>query len=354
MATPTRIVVQDDKDGPLDIREITLPDPAPHQVLVEMIATGVCHSQIFWMHQNRTAPMLFGHEGYGVVTATGSAVTTVAPGDTVMITWLPRTSVSRRPEVSGVELPDGTRAQSPNVYTWAEHALVDELYIYPLTDHTHDETVSIVGCAIFTGAGSVIHSGALEPGGTVAVFGVGGVGLAAIAGARQLGAQHIVAVDRIARKLDFAKQFGATELIDATTTDPVARIHELIHRPGYETGVDLALDCVGAEITTRQALKSVRKGVLGSHRGGTASIVGLPQGEFPVDVPELLYGQKTLSGALAGSCQQEDIGTFLDWYADGALDLQALVTNRYPFDDIVRAVDDLAHGAVLGRAIVTT
>ncbi|CAM3048144.1 zinc-binding dehydrogenase [Prescottella defluvii] len=347
MPTDTRIIVQDATDGPLSLREVTLPDPGPHDVLLRIHATGVCQSQLYWMHAARPGPMLFGHEGYGTVVATGSAVTHVAAGDAAMITWVPRTD-DRTPTRAAVDLPDGRTAHSPNVYTWAEHTLVDELYVLPLGPESRADVVSIVGCAVVTGAGALCHAAPVEAGNTVAVFGVGGVGLSAVAAASIRGASRIVAVDLDADKLAFAKQFGATDTIDASITDnPSATILELTG------GVDIAVDCVGHSSTTVQALDSVRAGRVGGTRGGTVVLVGLPKGPTELNLAGLIGGQKQLVGTSAGGCTQDDIEAFLQWHTDGRLDLDALVTDRYPLADIDAAVGDLASGRVLGRAIVT-
>ena len=347
MPINTRIIVQDTTDGPLALRAVTLPDPGPHDVLVQIHATGVCQSQLFWMHADHAGPMLFGHEGYGTVLAIGSAVEHIAAGDAAMITWVPRTD-DRTPTRASIDLPDGRTAHSPNVYTWAEHALVDELYVMPLPPESREDVVSVVGCAVVTGAGALCNAAPVEPGNTVAVFGVGGVGLSAVAAASIRGASRIVAVDLDAEKLAFAKQFGATDTIDASVTEnPAAAIVELTG------GVDIAVDCVGLTSTTAQALDSVRAGRVGGRRGGTVVLVGLPKGPTELNLAGLIGGQKQLVGTTAGGCGQHDIGMFLDWHTDGLLDLNTLVTNRYTLEDIDRAVSDLAAGKVLGRAIVT-
>lgn len=347
MPIDTRIIVQEVTDSPLALREVTLPDPGPHDVLVEIHATGVCQSQLYWMHATHPDPMLFGHEGFGTVRAIGSAVAHVAVGDAVMITWVPRDE-GRVPNRASVTLPDGRTAYSPNVYTWAEHALVDELYVMPLPPEARQDVVSVAGCAVVTGAGAVCHAAPVEAGQTVAVFGVGGVGLSTVAAAAVRGAARIVAIDLDPDKLAFAKQFGATDTIDASVTDdPAAAVLDLTG------GVDIAVDCVGHNSTIAQALASVRAGHVGGPRGGTVVLVGLPKGPTELNLAGVIGGQKQIVGTTAGSCRQTDIETFLDWHLDGRLDLHTLVTNRYALADISRAVSDLAAGQVLGRAIVT-
>lgn len=347
MPTAARIIVQDKGQGPLELREVTLPDPGPHEVLVRMHASAVCQSQLFWMNFDHATPMLFGHEGYATVVAAGSAVHHVAEGDAVLVTLLPRQS-ERTPIRASIELAGGATAYSPNVYTWGDHALADELYVVPLPSDARSDVVSILGCAVITGAGAVCNAAPVPAGGTVAVFGVGGVGLSAVAGAAIRGASRIVAVDLDADKLTFARRFGATDTIDASTNEDVAAmIQELTG------GVDVAVDCVGQQSTTTQALDSLRAGRVGYGRGGTAVVIGLPKGPMTLNVGSMLGGQKQLVGTTAGGCTHADIDIFLNWYAQGRLDLDALVTDRYPLEDISTAVADLAARKILGRALVT-
>ncbi len=356
MKTRARVVVQPEQDGPLSIVEATVPDPGPHQVRVKLLATGLCQSQIWWLHQPRQAPVLFGHEGYGVATAVGGSVRGIAEGDPVLVTWVPRQAPDgRAPEAAALELDDGSVARSANVYTWAEHCLADALYVKPIRGRPDDPALSIVGCAVITGAGSVIGAGAVKRGDSVAVFGVGGVGLSAVAAARVVGAGRIVAVDVDSAKLALAKRFGATDGVDSRDgppSDAILRMKPL--RCGCHPGVDVALDCVAIPDVTRQALASVRAGRLGIERGGRCVLVGIPKQPLELDTLSMLMKEQTLAAALAGSCAQERIDDFLDWHRDGLLDLSALVTDRFRFDEIPIAADALARGKIAGRAIALT
>ena len=184
MAVKSNVVIQVEKEGPLEIREVMLPDPSPHQVIVSIIATGLCQSQIMWTHLPRTRSMLFGHEGYGLVAKVGAKVIGLREGDPVVVTWLPRIGADGRPaEISTLEVGDGTTAAAPNVYTWADYTLVDELFVKKLTGK-HSDATSIVGCAVITGAGAVLNSAEAKRGDRIAVFGAGGVGLCAMTAAK--------------------------------------------------------------------------------------------------------------------------------------------------------------------------
>jgi len=353
MTTHARTVVQVNKGGPLHIVETTLGAPGPHQVLVEIKATGLCQSQIFWTQQERKAPVLFGHEGYGFVAAVGAQVTDVKEGDCVLVTWVPRQDAKGRlPETSSLALPGGVVARSPNVHTWADHCLVDELYVRAIQGSRHDPLMSIIGCAVITGAGAVMSAAGMRKDESVAIFGVGGVGLCAVGAARIAEAGQIIAVDVVDEKLALARQFGATDAVNSRTEDPVDAVMRLRpSRCGCHPGVDVAIDCVAMPAVTLQALASLRAGRLGIERGGRCAIVGIPKEPLAINAVDLLMKEKTLLGALGGSVRQERLDDYIDWYRDGLLDLGALVTDRYEFDDIAAGADALARGAIAGRAI---
>ncbi|MEZ5651287.1 MAG: zinc-binding dehydrogenase [Burkholderiaceae bacterium] len=353
MSTNANIVVQFEKDGELRFAEIRLGDPGPHQVIVKMLATGLCQSQIYWMHRERTDPVLFGHEGYGVATGVGSDVSGIREGDPVLVTWIPRRDPSgRQAQVATAEVSPGVIGRSPNVYTWADHCMVDELYVRPIRGPAHDPLMSIIGCAVITGAGAVLNAAETRKGESVAVFGVGGVGLSAVAAARVAGAERIVAVDLDDDKLALARRFGATDGINSRHGDPAGAILRLGPvRCGCHPGVDVAIDCVAIPEVTLQALASLRQGRLGIERGGRCMVVGIPKQPFAVDTADLMMKEKSLVGVLGGSAPQERIDDFIDWYRDGVLDLEALVTDRFRFDQIPAAADALARGQIVGRAI---
>jgi len=355
MTITTRAVLQIEQDGPLTVDALRLPDPGPNQVIVRMVASGVCNSQIFWMHQPRQHGMLFGHEGYGVVAQTGRDVPGLREGDHVIVTWLPRMAgVTRAPDVPIFDLPGGRTAKAPNVFTWADHALVDELYVRKVPDRAHQDVVSVIGCAVITGAGAVLNTGAVRKGETVAVIGMGGVGLSAIAAASVAGAGRVIAVDLRDAKLDLARKFGATDVVNGSNSDPVVAIHALLPgRCGCGAGADMALDCVGLTQTTLQALGATRAGRLGQERGGRCVVVGVPKKPLEFDLFGMMAAEKTMLGSMAGSCRQDHIDMFVDWYLDGRLDLQTLVTDRYPLEQIANVVGALGRGDILGRALVT-
>jgi Zn-dependent alcohol dehydrogenase len=356
MAITGRIVVLPAGTTELKVKEHTFAEPGPHQVIVRQHASGVCHSQLHEIHRERTADRVLGHESTGVVEAVGSAVTHVVPGDYVMVTWVPRSpqATYRAPEGASLTFADGTTAAG-NVFTWATHTVADELYVVKAPAATPKFSGAIIGCAVMTGAGAVLHSAEVKQGQSVAVWGVGGVGLSAIAAAHAAGANPIIAVDLEDEKLEMAKRFGATAGVNARTGDAVEGVRKLTPgtRPADPGGVDFAFDCIGRVVATQQAIAAVRRGHTAETRGGWAYLVGVPTEPVLVDSIELLLGEKHFVGSLGGSCTpDEDFPLFVNWYESGKLDLDSLVTARYRIDDINQACADLQAGKIAGRAIL--
>jgi Zn-dependent alcohol dehydrogenase len=354
MSTTTRAYFQREQDGPLELAEVTLADPSSYGVRVRITATGICQSQIYWMGQPRPMPLLFGHEGYGVVEAVGDQVTRTAVGDTVMVTWLPsEESATRAPGRTEATLADGATAFWTNVSTWQEHAVVDEQYVVPLGEGLHDPAVALIGCAVPTGAGAVLNAGGVVAGDTVAVIGLGGVGLSAIAAAAIQGATTVVAIDIADEKLAFAKQFGATHTVNSAGEDPVAAVKALATARSGNAGVDAVIDCVGNPTTIAQSVQMAADGKVSLHRGGTVAVVGVPKKGIELDPIELLTKEKALVGTLGGGCGHDQLKLFCDWTADGRLDLASMVTDTFTFEQLPDAVAALKAGKILGRSIVT-
>jgi Zn-dependent alcohol dehydrogenase len=210
------------------------------------------------------------------------------------------------------------------------------------------DVTAIIGCAVMTGAGAVIHTAGVKRNQSVAIFGAGGVGLCAIAAAAMVDANPIIAVDVDDAKLEFARQFGATHTINATLEDPVSAISKLM-----DGGVDFAFDTVGAGNTPVQIAQAARPGIGGMREGGMAVLVGLTQEEISVNFWPLLFPGKSYRASFGGSCRPDrDFPVFLDWYRSGRLNLDALVTRRFTLDQINEGVRDLEHGQIFGRSIV--
>jgi Zn-dependent alcohol dehydrogenase len=361
MPTPARVVVVPGTEGPLQVVDLKLPDPGPYQVVVKQFASGICHSQLHQMHRPRTgAPQILGHESTGVVIAKGNQVSHVKEGDTVMVTWVPRDGerATRRAEMVSLEVPGGTA--STNCFTWADNTIADEQFIVKVPDNIKKDVTAIIGCAVMTGSGAVYHTAGVKKGQSVAVFGVGGVGLSAIAAAKVVEADPIIAVDLDDSKLEFAKKFGATHGVNASQGDPIEAIRELtrsdtdFNMMGLPVaGVDFAFDCIGVKKTMEQILPAARPGVLGKTTGGTAVLVGVPSTNVELDARDLLISEKKYIGSIGGSCRPDrDFPMFLRWYHEGDLDLDALVTERFAIDQINEATKALEQGKIAGRSIM--
>ncbi len=361
MGTNANVVVLPQDTAELRIEALTLPDPGPTQVVVKQFASGICHSQLHQMHRPRQSPVILGHEATGVVLKAGSDVSHVKEGDTVLVTWVPRNAaVAESPPLTAqLEVSDGT-AVSENVFTWADHTLCDQQYVVKVDPNIKTDVTAIIGCAVMTGAGAVINTARVQPGDSVVIFGVGGVGLSAVVGAKVAGADPIIAVDLDDAKLEFAKAFGATHGINAHNVDPVEAVHELTRKSDQFTilkqpvsGADFAFDCIGIRQTMEQIVPACRAGHFGVCTGGTAVLVGVPTTPVELNAIDVLINEKQFVGSIGGSCAPDrDFPRFLEWEENGDLNLDAMVTARYKIDEINEAARALEQGQIQGRAIL--
>jgi Zn-dependent alcohol dehydrogenase len=347
---------------PLVVDEVEFPDPGPDQVLVRLFASGVCHSQLHTMQRparpGHRLPALLGHESTGIVAAKGGAVKHVKEGDHVITTWVDRdNSTTTQPLVAHALNDRGQYTASwqgrevmHSAATWAEYALAQERVVLPLPNDVATDVTSIIGCAVMTGAGAIINTLQVRPGQSVAVFGAGGIGLCAVAAASIIDAHPIVAVDVSEDKLAFARRFGASHTVDGRATDAVKAIQELTGG-----GADYAIDAIGLPQTQEQLLRAVKMGHSGFSKGGTALLIGItPPGAKAILDTSLFIGNRFFTRTSGGDCRPDrDFPLFIRWFREGKLKLNELVTNRYALDEINTAVDDLEHGRILGRAILT-
>jgi Zn-dependent alcohol dehydrogenase len=346
----TRAAIQLEHNGPLVVDEIDLPELDDSQVLVKQFASGICHSQLHQMHNpNSVRPLLLGHESTGVVVAKGPHVKHVKEGDRVMVTWVARDGYE------GMQAPTQgsmTYAEKPATWqaapTWAESTVAHEQYVVKMPDDVPTDVTAIIGCAVMTGVGAALNTAKVHAGSTVAIYGVGGVGLSVLAGCVIAGASEIIAVDLSDEKLAFAREFGATMTINASEEDPVAKILEVTNG-----GADYAFDAIGRQQTMEQILPSVKPGIVAIREGGTAILVGVPQTPATFNMRDFFLA-RTYKGSFGGSSRpEEDYPKFLQWFREGKLDLNKLVTARYKLDQINEACDALQNGRIGGRAILT-
>jgi S-(hydroxymethyl)glutathione dehydrogenase/alcohol dehydrogenase len=326
------------------IQDIELPELRPGQVLVRMVCSGVCHSQLMEVRGRRGAdpylPHLLGHEGSGVVIAIGSEVTKVSPGQSVVLTWIRGDGC----DAGGSQFRcNDVTLNAGGVTTFNDHAVVSENRVIPLPDGVPMDVAALLGCAVPTGAGLVLNELQPEPGDAVAVFGIGGVGASALMAVAALGCRRILAVDVSADKLQLARKLGATNCIDARTTDPVAAIRALTD--GH--GVDRAFDASGRAAVIEQAFAATR-------RGGLCLFASHPAaGErISIDPYDLICGKRIQGSWGGGTRPDRDIPRFADLYRSGRLPLDLLLSRRYELDEINEALDDLEAGRTLRPIIV--
>jgi S-(hydroxymethyl)glutathione dehydrogenase / alcohol dehydrogenase len=346
---------------PVRIEEITLFEPAPTQVVVRMHASGVCHSDLSVVRG--TFPFIFptvlGHEGSGVIESVGEAVTRVEPGDHVVLTWMPpcrqcpnclagqnvlcdvglaEAIGSSYATVDGMALVRGL-----GVAGWATHTLVPEGSVVKIPKDADLELAALIGCALSTGVGAVFRTAKVTPGSTVAVVGCGGVGLCVMQGAKIAGASKIIAVDRLAPKLELSRSLGARDVVDASLGAPVEAVKALTDG----RGVDFAFEVVGISETIKQSFAMTR-------RGGTTVLVGAgsPSDEVTFNALDLFVDAKTLVGCLYGSTDPDrDFPVLVEMIERGAIDARALVTSRISLEDINDALDSMEAG-VGARSLV--
>ena len=362
MSTKGRAAIFVEPKKPLVVDEVEFPDPAAGQVLVKLFASGVCHSQLHTMGRpprpGRRLPALLGHESTGVVVAKGRDVKHVREGDRVITTWVDRDNATTSLPLVDHTLNDrqqytavwNGQEVSHSAATWAEYALASERVVLPMPGDVATDVTSIIGCAVMTGAGAIINTLRVRSGQSIAVFGAGGIGLCAIAAAAVVDAYPIVAVDVNDDKLAFSRRFGATHAINSKAADAVQSIKDLTGG-----GADFAIDAVGLPQTQEQILRAVRAGYSGMNRGGTALLIGItpPDAKATLDT-NLFVGNRSFTRTSGGDCKPDrDFPIFIRWFRQGKLKLDELITNRYKLEQINTAVDDLHHGRILGRGILT-
>jgi len=352
----------------LEICEVDVQDPGPGEVRIQMVAGGVCHSDLHVMtgHLSAPLPAILGHEGAGIVADVGAGVISVRPGDHVIPLW--RLSCGEceyctggRPALcaAGTEirwtgrLLDGTSRfeldgreikHFAGVSSFSNYTVLPEKSVLKIPDDLPLDRAALLGCAVITGWGAVVNAAQVRPGRTVAVFGTGGVGINVVQGAVLAGAEKIIAVDLLESRLEHAKNFGATHVVNPAAGDPVEQIRDLTGG----RGVDYAFEVVGLPVTMRQAYDCLAK-------RGVAMIVGITPTTAEVTIPSLslVYDERVLTGSLYGSAAPKtDIPRMIDLYRAGSLKLDELLSRSYPIEEINQAYDALQSGETL-RSVVT-
>lgn len=352
---------------PLEVTEVDLAPPGPGEVLVRIAAAGLCHSDLSIINGDRPrrTPIVLGHEAAGVVEALGEGVTDLEPGDHVILVFVASCGhcdpcSEGRPvlcepaaaaNVAGTLLGGGKRMSYQGetidhfvgVSAFAEYAVLSRRSLQKIDKELPLEIAALFGCAVMTGVGAVVNTAQVRPGQSVAVVGLGGVGLSALMGALAAGASRVVAVDLADDKLVLAKALGATDVINAGAANAVEQLRELTGG-----GVDHALEMVGSAQALEFAYKVTR-------RGGTTVTVGLPASSQNLMTPvwHLVAEERTLKGSYLGSCvPRRDIGRFVSLYRNGRLPVDQLLTGRLALDQINEGFDRLHRGEAIRQVIV--
>ena len=341
---------------PLTIEEVAIDAPGPHEVVVETAASGVCHSDLHFVDglYPFEAPAILGHEAAGAIEAVGEQVTYVAPGDHVIcclsvfcglcercMTGQPYAcqsdTVRRGPDDPPKYTWNGQPvAQFANLSSYAEKMLVHENAVVRIREDMPLDAAALIGCGVTTGFGAALNTAKVAPGSTVAVFGAGGVGLAAVQGALVAGARMIIAVDVVESKLATARQLGATHMVDASSGDPVEAIHDLTGG-----GADYTFEAIGLKSAAEQAYEALR-------RGGTATVIGMiPVGQKVEIDGRSLLSEKKLQGSSMGSNRfRVDMPRYIDFYLQGRLKLDEMITRRGRLEDVNEAFRAMKEGEV--------
>jgi len=341
----TKAAVLRNLNKPLVIEELSIPELKEGQVLVKVVSSGICHSQLNEIKgrrgPDRFLPHTLGHEGSGIVQATGPGVSKVKAGDHVVLTWIKGTGIDA-PAIAYTG-SDGGIVNSGAISTFMEYAVVSENRVVRVPKEIAFKEASLLGCAIPTGMGIVMNTAKLQKGGSVAIFGLGGIGLSALLAADIMQAAVIIAIDINEEKLKQARSLGATNVINANQQDSLAAVLEITRG----AGVDCAIEAAGLRQPMETAFKAVR------NNGGLCVLAGnLAHGErISIDPLDLIKGKRVV-GTWGGETQPDrDIPKYVDLYLAGKLKLSRLITHVYALENINEALQQLEEGNV-GRALI--
>jgi S-(hydroxymethyl)mycothiol dehydrogenase len=359
-SSAVRGVVARAKGAPVTLEEIIVPPPGPGEAVVAVQACGVCHTDLHYREGgiNDEYPFLLGHEAAGIVESVGAGVQSVAPGDFVVLNWRSVCGECRacrrgRPwycfathnATQKMTLADGTPlAPALGIGAFADKTLVAAGQCTKVDPRARPEAVGLLGCGVMAGLGSAMFTGEVGLGDSVAVFGCGGVGCAAIAGARLAGATTIIAIDLDAGKLAMAEKFGATHTVDASTTDPVEAVRGMTDG----NGADVCIEAVGNPKVMEQAFYA-------RDLAGTLVQVGVPTPDMRIDLPMIdFFGRGgALKPSWYGDCLPDrDFPKLVELYLAGRLDLDLFVSETIGLDGVEEAFHRMERGEVLRSVVV--
>jgi S-(hydroxymethyl)mycothiol dehydrogenase len=353
-------VVARSKGAPVSLETIVVPDPGPGEALVRVQACGVCHTDLHYREGgiNDEFPFLLGHEAAGVVESTGPGVTAVEPGDFVVLNWRavcgecrscrrgrPWYCFSTHNAAQRMTLADGTPlAPALGIGAFAQKTLVAAGQCTKVDARARPEAAGLLGCGVMAGLGAAMFTGEVGTGDSVAVFGCGGVGCAAIAGSVLAGASRVIGVDLDPRKLELARRFGATDVVDASAGDPVEQVRALTDG----NGADVCIEAVGRPEVMSQAFYA-------RDLAGTLVQVGVPTPEMRIDLPMIeFFGRGgRLKPSWYGDClPSRDFPLLIDLYLQGRLDLDGFVSETIPLGGVEDAFGRMERGEVLRSVVV--
>ena len=364
----TRAAVAFEAGKPLEIVEVDLDGPKAGEVLVEMKATGVCHTDAFTLSGDDpegSFPAILGHEGAGIVVEVGKGVTSLKPGDHVIPLYTaecgecefclhPKTNLCqavRETQGKGI-MPDGTSRFSldgkPILHymgcsTFSNYSVLPEISLAKVRKDAPFDKICYIGCGVTTGIGAVAFTMNVEPGSTVAIFGLGGIGLNVIQGAKMVGASRIIGIDLNNSRAAIATKFGMTDFINPNNVENV--VEHIIEMTGG--GVDYSFECIGNVDVMRQALECCHKG------WGESCIIGVAGAgkEISTRPFQLVTGRSWRGTAFGGARGRTDVPRIVDWYMDGKINIDDLITHKMPLEDINKAFD-LMHAGKSIRSVI--
>ena len=360
MPQEVRGVIAKAKGEPVSVETIVIPDPGPGEAVVAIQACGVCHTDLHYREGaiNDEFPFLLGHEAAGIVESVGKGVSEVAPGDYVIINWRavcgqcrsckrgkPQYCFNTHNAIQKMTLTDGTElSPALGIGAFADKTLVAAGPCTKVDPEAKPEAAGLLGCGVMAGLGAAINTGEVGRGDSVAVFGCGGVGNAALEGARLSGAKTIIAVDIDDQKLEWAKEFGATHTVNSANEDPVEKIRELTDG----NGVDVAIDAIGLPQTYEQAFYA-------RDLAGTVVLVGVPNPEMKIELPFIeIFGRGgALKSSWYGDClPSRDFPMLIDLYLQGRLNLDGFVSETIGIEGVEEAFEKMERGEVLRSVVV--
>jgi S-(hydroxymethyl)glutathione dehydrogenase/alcohol dehydrogenase len=372
----TRAAVAWEANKPLTIETIDLAGPKPGEVLVEIMATGVCHTDAYTLSgldSEGLFPAILGHEGAGIVREIGAGVTSLKAGDHVIPLYTPecrscKTCLSQRsnlctsiratqgkgvmPDGSSRFRCDGPGGQASDVFhymgcsTFSNFTVLPEIALAKVREDAPFDKICYIGCGVTTGIGAVIYTAKAWPGANIVVFGLGGIGLNVIQGARMIGADKIIGVDLNPAKAEMARKFGMTHFVNPDEVGRDKVVQAIVDLTGG--GADFSFECIGSTQTMRQALECC-------HRGwGMSVIIGVaPSGaEISTRPFQLVTGRVWTGSAFGGARGRTDVPKIVDWYMEGKINIDDLITHTMPLDEINTAFDLMHEGKSI-RSVVT-